>query len=176
MLTRYTSRIIRISLLLTFLLSALDGCGFRLRGSGGASVELPATYISTSSASVLAKDLRQALKNSGTPVVDHSSQAELILNVLNERRDRRTLTVSARGKVQEYQLHYLVQFNVKDKAGVSVLTDQSVRATRNYSYQDTAVLAKGGEEEQLYKDMQREAVQGIMRRLQTLNIKDEVTE
>jgi LPS-assembly lipoprotein len=68
--------------------------------------------------------------------------------------------------VSEYQLRYRVGFRVTDSKGGQVyLPTSEIQLTRDVSYNDEQVLAKEAEEVQLYRDMQRDMVQLIMRRL-----------
>jgi LPS-assembly lipoprotein len=69
--------------------------------------------------------------------------------------------------VREYQLRYVVGFRVHDGKGGEFLPVSTVQLTRDVSFNDSAVLAKETEEQQLYRDMQFDMVQQIMRRLAT---------
>jgi LPS-assembly lipoprotein len=72
----------------------------------------------------------------------------------------------AAGRVSEYQLRYRVGFRVTDAKGAQVyLPTSEVLLTRDMAYSDAQVLAKEAEEALLYRDMQRDMVQQIMRRL-----------
>src|SRR5712692_9913706 len=72
----------------------------------------------------------------------------------------------AAGRVSEYQLRYRVGFRVTDPKGVQVyLPTIEILLTRDVSYSDAQVLAKETEEALLYRDMQSDMVQQIMRRL-----------
>jgi LPS-assembly lipoprotein len=68
--------------------------------------------------------------------------------------------------VNEYRLRYRVGFRVTDSAGTQVfLPTSEILLTRDMSYNDQQVIAKENEEALLYRDMQTDMVQQIMRRL-----------
>jgi LPS-assembly lipoprotein len=73
--------------------------------------------------------------------------------------------VNTGGTVAEYELRYRVAFRVHDNQGQNWIAQTEITLKRDVSYSDTAVLAKESEEALLYKDMQSDAVQQVMRRL-----------
>lgn len=147
---------------------ALDGCGFRLRGSLGSAKALPAVYLQGTPGSAIMVELNETLYSMGTAIASDKALSQYVLNILNEQQDRRILSVSSAGQVQEYELHYAVMFEVTDSQGNNLLSSQSISLVRSFSFTETAVLAKGSEEETLIDGMRREAVQGIIRRMQAI--------
>ena len=67
--------------------------------------------------------------------------------------------------MREYQLRYRVGFRVHDAKGRDYLPPSEIQLTRDISFNDTQVLAKESEEALLYRDMQSDMVQQILRRL-----------
>ena len=63
------------------------------------------------------------------------------------------------------QLRYRLKFRVRDAKGRDYLPQSEIRLTRDISYSGTQVLAKESEEALLYRDMQSDMVQQILRRL-----------
>jgi LPS-assembly lipoprotein len=91
-----------------------------------------------------------------------------VVGFTNEMRDKSILTFTAAGKVNEYRLRYRVGFRVTDSKALQVfLPTSEIILTRDMSYNDAQVLAKEAEEQLLYRDMQTDMVQQIMRRLVT---------
>jgi LPS-assembly lipoprotein len=168
----YSYKIYRffLFLLVVCLLSlVLDGCGFRLRGSLGSAAALPAIYLEGMPGSAIMVELNETLHSIGTEVVGDRALAVYVLKIINEQQNRRILSVSSAGKVQEYELYYNVMFGVSDPQGNILLDDQKISLTRGFSFAETDVLAKGSEQESLIEGMRQEAVQGIIRRLQALS-------
>ena len=67
--------------------------------------------------------------------------------------------------MREFQLRYRVGFRVHDGKGADYVPQSAIQLTRDITYSDTDVLAKETEEQLLFRDMQTDMVQQIMRRL-----------
>ncbi len=148
------------------MLVLLQGCGFHLRGTTPEAKNMPLTYVE---GGATASQLRVQLSHVDK-VTENAEAAQIVLTILNENFDRRVLSVgSIRGKVREYELRYVVNFEVRDKSGKELLSAQSIKLTRDYLFDETQVLGSDTEETILRRDMVRDAAGQIMRRLQALN-------
>jgi LPS-assembly lipoprotein len=145
------------------LLASLAGCGFHLRGT--ADVPFQTLYL-PSSDSGIALDLKRYVQ-SGTRarVVDDPKQADAVLTFTAENREKNILSLTGAGRVSEFQLKYRVGFRVHDGKGGDYVPLTSITLTRDITFADTDVLAKESEEQLLFRDMQSDMVQQIMRRL-----------
>ena len=141
----------------------LAGCGFRLRGT--AEVPFETLYLPNSDSGI-ALDLRRYVQ-AGTRarVVDDPKQAEAVLAFTEENREKNILSLTSAGRVSEFQLKYRVGFRVHDGKGGDYVPQTSIALTRDITFSDTDVLAKEAEEQLLFRDMQSDMVQQIMRRL-----------
>ena len=79
--------------------------------------------------------------------------------------DKSILSFDANGKVRELLLQYRLAFRVRDGRGRDYVPQSEISATRDISYDDAQVLSKESEEQLLYRDMQSDMVQQILRRL-----------
>jgi LPS-assembly lipoprotein len=141
----------------------LAGCGFHLRGQA----QLPFETLHIPGASPLVVELKRNLAAaSKTRLVDSPAQAQAVLGFTEETRDKVILSFNTAGRVQEYQLRYRVGFRVSDpKSGQVYLATKEILLTRDVTYSDAQVLAKETEEALLYRDMQSDMVQQILRRM-----------
>ena len=142
---------------------ALAGCGFRLRGSA----ELPfETLYIPQSTSGIGLDLKRNIEaGTSAKVVADPRKAQAILQVDQEGRGKQILSLTGAGRVREFQLTYTVAFRVHDGKGGEYVPSNSIQFTREMTFADTQILAKEYEEQLLFRDMQVEAVQQILRRL-----------
>lgn len=145
----------------------LAGCGFHLRGQ--ASLPFDSMYISgpATFTTPLARSVRAGSK---TRVVTDPKQAEVTLQIINELRERSILSLSGAGRVQELQLRYRVSFRLINKAGSELIPSDEILLKRDLLYSDSDVLGKEQEEALLYRDMQTDAVQQVVRRLQVARL------
>lgn len=153
---------------LSILLLALGlaGCGFQLRGA--ASLPFERLYIE--GAQDITVNLARSIRPSATQVVSKVEDAQAILQILNESRERRILSLDRAGRVSEFQLLYRVSFRVRDTGGRDLLAPQLIELRREMTYSDSDRLAKEAEEAVLYRDMQNDAAQQIVRRLGAVRI------
>jgi len=142
---------------------ALAGCGFRLRGT--AEVPFETLYV-PSATSGIALDLKRNIQ-AGTKarVVDDPSKAEAVMQFTEETRQKEILSLTGTGRVREFQLRYRVAFRVHDGKGAEYVPTNTIQLTRDVTFNDTEILAKEQEEQLLFRDMQIDMVQQIMRRL-----------
>lgn len=153
-------------LIVMFTISLLQGCGWRLRGSLAVDVALPPLQLQFQQASVeLKRELSQALESAGVVL---KADAELVLLIHSESQGRRVLSVGSSGKVSEYELQYELLFSVQDGQGGNLINSERISQQRDYQFDETAVLAKGEEERQLFDFMRRMSIQSLMRRLQSV--------
>ena len=142
----------------------VSGCGFRLRGPQ--ALDFATVHINTPPETELGAQLRRLIATSGTTtVVEDAEQAEARLQILGNNRGREILSLTGAGKVREYQLTQSLRFQLLDKAGKPLIPPTSLSARREYTFDDSQVLGKEQEENLLYRDMQADLVQQMMRRL-----------
>jgi LPS-assembly lipoprotein len=144
-------------------LIALAGCGFRLRGT--ADVPFQTLYIPNALTGI-ALDLKRNIEaGTDAKVVENPKDAQAVLQFTQEVRDREILSLTAAGRVREYRLRYRVGFRVHDGKGNEFVPQSNLELTREVSFNDSQVLAKESEEQLLFRDMQSDMVQQILRRL-----------
>lgn len=152
------------------LAGSLSACGFHLRGSGGHyTLPFPAMYIGLPESSPLAIDLKRNIRvNGNTVVVSDPAKADGVVEVLSDPEKTRTksiLSLNSNGRVREYLLAYNIVFRVRDKLGNELLGPTTISLNRPITFDETQLLAKEQEEALLYKDMQTDLVQQMMRRM-----------
>lgn len=149
--------------LLAILALTLAGCGFQLRGK--ADLPFETLYIESANP-VLVADLQRAVASgSRARAVARPGDAQAVLRITGESREKRILSLSGAGRVREYLLVYRLAFRVTDRQNRSMLAEQQIELRRDMTYDDALVLAKASEEEMLYRDMQTDVVFQILRRL-----------
>ncbi|WP_295996602.1 LPS assembly lipoprotein LptE [Rugamonas sp.] len=154
----------------------LSACGFHLRGDGGSyTLPFPTIYVGLPKASPLAVDLKRNIRaNGATEVVDDPKLADASIIVLTDPDKTRTKTIlslNGNGRVRQYLLIYQILFKVVDQQGNELLAPTALNLNRPIDFDETQLLAKEREEAVLYKDMQTDLVQQMMRRLAAIKPK-----
>jgi LPS-assembly lipoprotein len=140
-------------------------CGFHMRGY--APLKFSTLYISAPGNAQILTELRRAIEgNGGTKLVDKPTDAQAVLDITAVVDDKQVLSLTGGGRVQEYALSKRVNFSLHDAAGKELMPAAEITIRRSYTFNESEVLARLSEEERTLKEMQNDAVQQILRRLQ----------
>jgi len=147
------------------LIASLVSCGFQLRGA--ASLAFSSIFIQGNTL-IISKNLIKSLKTNGVEVLNSSEKADILLELVGEENEKRILSLSGSGLVNEFELFYRVHYRTK-KADAELWSQvQTIEARRDFSYSDANLLAKQGEEKRLNENMQADVLSNLIRRLSTL--------
>ena len=156
---------IALKFCVALLLASLTACGFHMRGA--ADVPFNSIYIQGSTV-IISKNLKKNLTLNAVKVLSSADSAELLLEMVGEESEKRILSLAGTGKVNEFELYYRVHYRTKLAGDALWSQVQTVEARRDYSYDDTQLLAKQGEEKRLNEDMQSSVLNALVRRLSAL--------
>ena len=147
------------------LMLLLDGCGFQLRGSQTLPVER--LYLALPINSPIGAEISRVVRSStNAKVVQDRKDAQAIVELLGEQREREVLSINAQGRARDYQLRLRTTFRVVDPEGIELIAPTSLIARRDIGFNESELLAKESEEALLYRDMQSDLVRQIVNRLQ----------
>jgi len=156
------------TLAITLLCAATAACGFHLRGSGTdfAGIEGERIFVNQTRAQAVTAQVRQQLNLAGAKLTETPGDADYSVIVSNERLVREVLSVSPQtGKAEEYQLLLRVFMTVKTSGGETLVDEQQISLSRDFTYDEDAALGKFSEEQLLREELTREAADQILRRL-----------
>lgn len=172
---------------------ALAACGFHLRKGVNLPADLgPLRVVSSDRYSGLADALSQALARSGaipapdpvevdaqpddaqsaisppagaTAPVAPQAPGVATLNIRKVRWGSLPAAIDSRGRAQELTLRYAVEFDLLRADGSVLVPRQVVELARNYVTVPNNSIGTDSEQEILTKEMQRDMVASIMRRI-----------
>ena len=151
-------------LLVAMLAGLVGACGFHPRGSTSLPADARALYLEAPAA--LRYELSIYLADGGAEFVETTDAADLVLKIIREGFDRRTLSVNPdTGKEREFELTYTVTFLARRLDGSVLLKRQKVTLLRDYVFDADQVLGKSREQNTLRTEMRRDAAQQILTRL-----------
>lgn len=147
------------------LMFAVTACGFQLRGQIP-SLPFDSIHVVAPPGHSIGIDVERAIRvNTNAKVVKKPDEAQAILQILSAVNEKKILSLSGGGRVREFQLGYRVSARLIDPQGMEIAPFEEISLTRVLPFLDSQILAKAAEEEMLYKDMQTDAVQQIIRRI-----------
>lgn len=145
----------------------LAGCGFQLRKAP--DFAFTTLFSPLGESSPVGVELRRSLQYGGKVRVISDprqiDQADAILDVVSDLRERAVVGLNASGQVREFQLRLRFVFKLRTPQGKELIPATEIAQQRDISYSESQALAKESEEALLYRDMERDIVQQIMRRL-----------
>lgn len=154
---------------LIVLLSA-GGCGFQLRGEASLPPEMEKTQIVISNEySTLARRVRVMLERSGVQIVG-AGEASAILEIPQNQIVTEVLTIADNARVREYRLTHTVRFRLTDARGEELIGWQTLRQSREISFDEQQILASSREQEYLREDLAETMAQLLVARLESLYV------
>ena len=87
------------------------------------------------------------------------------MEVLREQKDKIILGRTAAGTVNSYQLRLNVAFKLRTQDGIELIPETEISLFRDISFNETIVLSKEAEEQLLYRNMQTDIAEQMMRRV-----------
>lgn len=146
----------------------LSACGFHLQGREPLPPALQRVQlVAVDTQSDFADSLRTLLRASGAELVTQASAATAVVQVSHDELTQRVLVVSSGNLPREYELTYRVRVAVQSGTR-TLLNAQDLELSRNFTFDERAVLAKEHEREQLRADLARELAATVLRRLRAL--------
>lgn len=153
-----------LMVVLLFAVFATAGCGYHLRGD--VTNDFSFTTVSVDGAEndpQLVAAVKDGLKRAGLTVLEASADRQLKLE--NSQSTRDASAVDSAGKVAVYALNYSVAFSYFDAKGAALLSGARVAAKREYDFNEQDVMGKDQERDALLRDMRKDLVREILRRL-----------
>ena len=154
---------------------AFAACGFRLAGSDPLPGVLARPYLSLKDPYTdFSREFEHQLKTQGATLQSVRANSTAYIDVTKDLVEQRTLSVTgaqtsarAANLPTEFELTYTVTFEVQgtDK---QLLAPQTISLSKDYSFEEYALLAKEHEADSLRQQMARDLVTIAMRRLSSL--------
>ena len=146
----------------------LGGCGFDLRQPARVSFSSIA-LVGFARRSPLADELKRQLQKQ-VLVLDAPDKAEVVLQALDDVREKSVVASTAAAQVRELQLRLKFNFRARTPGGRELIPRAELMVSRDLSYSETAALAKEHEEAELFREMQSDIVAQVLRRLAAVTV------
>ena len=147
---------------------SLGACGWRLQGTERLSQTMTVIYVDADDRYTdFNRALRDRLRAAGAKVTERKEDATAVVRIIKDQSGQRVLSVSARNTPEEYEVFYTVEYSVAS-GSTDLIPRQPLEATRDYSYDTTAVLAKQREQSILREALAQDLAAQVLRRLASL--------
>ncbi|WP_238388270.1 LPS assembly lipoprotein LptE [Sinimarinibacterium sp. NLF-5-8] len=153
----------------TVLVVGLSACGFHLAGARALPEPLQRVYIDVIAPYRVAKPpletaLRAILQRRGAQILGHAEPDATVIRLSQIEETRETLSIGMDGKALEFRLITSAHYQAF-RGNQQLIAADSIRLTRDYSFQPTQVLAKEAEEARLREFIQSEMAELILLRM-----------
>ena len=149
-------------ILLLLITANFASCGYQIRGAQ----EVNFKSISIDGGSVnFVKALKKKFRQAGVKI--NNTKAEKSLEIINDSFTKNILTLSSKGRVKEYEISYKVSYRVKLKDG-SWSSPIKIETSRDYTFDDTNIIAKTEEESRLINGMHDQLIRTIINQILVL--------
>jgi len=138
-------------------------CGHHLRGASDLPKGMNNLYLEGGSP-ILREQFESALKSSSGHLVASPDQANIVVRIYNDEINRRTLSLSGRGRSNDLELAGHLEFEVIDPKSGLLISREPVNFRREYFNDQQDVIAKDNEETVIKKEMYQQAVRTIINR------------
>ncbi|MCX7176658.1 MAG: LPS assembly lipoprotein LptE [Proteobacteria bacterium] len=163
------------TLLVLILTGLLGACGFQLRGAY--VLPFDKIYIGLPETNELHAQLKRSITTgSNARVIEVQKDAQATLLILDDKNAKNILSLAATGQAREFQLVRSFTFRLVDAKGRDWVPRTQIEIHRDISFSDNLVLSKYLEEALLWRDIQLDLVQQLMRRLAASKPPLDVTE
>ncbi|TVQ41322.1 MAG: hypothetical protein EA370_02355 [Wenzhouxiangella sp.] len=157
------------ALLLLALVLVLTACGFQLRGDARLPPVMAQTWLVTpDDSTAFVRELSLMLRANGVDLESRPGPGVAELRIHTERMRSEALTIAAGARVREFVLIFDVEFELLDAEGEALIARETLRLTRDYSFDEQEILAATREEEFLRNDLRQAMAARMLRRLEAL--------
>jgi len=145
-------------------LALAAGCGFHLR-TWDVGTSIASAFVSADARNPLQAPLERALRQAGVAEAANADEAEVVVELLDSRRDRRSVSVSGLARAAEYETTLGVRYRVTDREGRELVPDQWLERERVFRVDRDNIVGSSEEQALLEREMQNDLVQQILRAL-----------
>lgn len=149
----------------------LAGCGFKLRGEVALAPEMQFLRLEMVEAGPrIRQPLVAALERGGVTLVESPEAAAAVLRIPVNATSTLALTISQQARVSEYTVRHRVELEIRGPDGSVLLPRDEIILERDFVFDRRDALGVAGQEETLLRDLEREMVRAILRRIENLDL------
>lgn len=148
-------------LFIVFLACWLSACGYHLRGAGERVVKFKKVYLAGASGP-LRDQFDEVLKLSSGRLAKNAKEADLRVNIVEEKLNRRSVSLNFSGRSNEVELNYRLDYQLVGAGNAPLWAGKPLQIIREYFNDQQDILAKNNEEVLIRSEIYRQAVRTIL--------------
>ena len=146
---------------------ALSACGFHMRGEAKLPAGMQRVYLQVSDPfSPLTRDLEAALTRSGATVVNKPGDGIADITISNLSLSPTVRSVGANAFVNEFSMIYHLELAIAGADGKALLPKEVIEHHREFTFDQTQAIGTSAEQDEIKKEMERDMVQAILRKIE----------
>ncbi len=151
-------------------LCLMAGCGFQLRTWDLAHLDLH-VHVKADGMSTVAGPLRSALRQAGAALSQSAADADVVVDIQDERRTRHVASVTAGARAAEYEVETAVQYAIRTPQE-TLQEPRWVQAARVFTIDSNSLVGSSEEQVLIEQELQTDLVGQILRNLNALTAAD----
>ncbi len=163
----------RSAILVVLAMLVASGCGWHLR-TWDLSSSVSSVHVDGSSGNPASAPLKRNLRQAGVQLANVADEAEVVVTLLDQRRERRSVAVTDQARAAEYETSLAIQYAITGAEGVELVPPRWVQASRVYRVDRTNIVGSSEEQALLEREMVSDLVQQIIRALDVATREDTV--
>ena len=146
---------------------ALSACGFHMRGEAKLPAAMQRVYLQVSDPfSPLKRDLEAALARSGATVENKPGDGIADITVSDLSLAPIVRSVGANAFVNEFSMVYHLELAIAGADGKALLPKEVIEQRRDFTFDQTQAIGTSAEQDEIKKEMERDMVQAILRKIE----------
>ena len=168
-MTNNPGRIVRKAVKFTcllFLSALIAGCGFQLR-TYDLSSDVDTFVVTGKQRIAVAQPLRRTLQQAG--LSEQNQNADLTVELLDQRRERRSVSTAGQARAAEYETTYAVQFRLLGGEQQELLPATWIERERVYRIDRDNIVGSSEEQAILERELMQDVVAQILRSINAVS-------
>ncbi len=141
----------------------ISSCGFTLRGELNLPDDVKSISLITETFSPTSSEINLLLTNYGIETSDKKISDSFLIRIISESHDKRQLTLSQAGRVNEYELIFKLVYEIDNPLGDK--ERDRIILYRDYSFDESRILGTSDREETIRKEMEATAASIVVNKL-----------
>lgn len=147
--------------------ASLGACGFHLRGEAKLPSGMQRVHLSVADPySPLKRDLEAALGRSGATLAGAPGDGVAEISIPAVSIAPVVRSVGANAFVNEFSMVYHVELEISGPDGKLLLPRQTIEHKREFTFDQTQAIGTSAEQDEIKKEMERDMVQDVLRRIE----------